>query len=126
MGYHDYYQKDILNTPHLKFIEIADSGRTKKYEVRTIHIPLEHPDSLLGHIAWYGSWRKYCFFPEGGTVFDDRCHKQIDMFMFLCKIEWKAGNRGITNTGQVCSVCMTLGEFRESCEDCKGTGLVSR
>lgn len=126
MGYQEYYEKDVLNTPHLKFIEIADSGKTKKYEVRTIHIALENPESLLGHIYWYGSWRKYCFFPEGNTVFDDRCHKQIDIFMLLCKREWKAGRKGVTDTNKICSTCMALSELREDCDDCHGTGLVSK
>ena len=28
---------------------------------------------LLGEIAWYGSWRQFCFFPEQGTVWNNGC-----------------------------------------------------
>ncbi len=27
----------------------------------------------IGKIAWYGPWRQYCFYPEGGTVFNVGC-----------------------------------------------------
>lgn len=27
----------------------------------------------IGQIKWYGAWRKYCFFPNGDTVWDKKC-----------------------------------------------------
>lgn len=40
--------------------------------------PIYHINSLrsqdeIGQIKWYGAWRKYCFFPNGDTVWDKKC-----------------------------------------------------
>ena len=31
----------------------------------------------LGTIKWYGPWRQYSFFPNGGTVFERTCLTDI-------------------------------------------------
>ena len=40
----------------------------------------------LGHIAWFGKWRKYCFFPNGATVFEETCLHEIAQF--IVQITW--------------------------------------
>lgn len=37
--------------------------------------------SALGIIKWYGSWRQYCWFPFGGTVFNKGCNENINDFI---------------------------------------------
>ena len=37
----------------------------------------------LGEVKWYAQWRKYAFFPEGLTVFEEVCLGEIAEF---CKI----------------------------------------
>ena len=27
----------------------------------------------LGQIKWYGAWRKYCFYPNSNTIWDNKC-----------------------------------------------------
>ena len=34
----------------------------------------------LGKIAWFSSWRKYAFFPEPNTVFEEDCLRDIADF----------------------------------------------
>ena len=66
----------------IKFNVIRDTGLTKVWEVNTIKDTIP-----LGHIRWYSPWRKYCFFPLGGTVYAASClgdiadfiKKQMDM-----------------------------------------------
>lgn len=124
MGYMGY-EKSIMNTPHLEFIEEKDTGKTKVYSVRTRHI--HDPElSKLGEIKWYGSWRKYCFFPLGDTVFDDRCMSQIIHFANLCKIAWKEGRRGVSPEDELCVLCMIHGAIQEKCQECNGTGIVPK
>jgi hypothetical protein len=35
----------------------------------------------LGEIRWYTPWRKYCFFPYTGTVFEQDCLNRIAEFL---------------------------------------------
>ena len=49
--------------------------KTDTYEVLT-------NDSLvIGHIAWYGPWRKYAYFPEPETVMETQCMQEIAFFL---------------------------------------------
>lgn len=34
----------------------------------------------LGQVRWFGRWRKYAFFPEGGKVFEETCMREISYF----------------------------------------------
>jgi hypothetical protein len=36
--------------------------------------------SCLGEVRWFSSWRRYCFFPNPGTVFDAACLGEITFF----------------------------------------------
>ena len=38
---------------------------------------LDNDDEEIGVIKWYGSWRKYCFFPNGETLWDSNCLTSI-------------------------------------------------
>lgn len=31
----------------------------------------------IGCIKWFAPWRKYCFYPGSGTVYDNKCLQQI-------------------------------------------------
>jgi len=35
----------------------------------------------LGHIQWYGAWRRYAFFPLGDTLFEATCLRDIATFL---------------------------------------------
>ena len=35
----------------------------------------------IGVIKWYGAWRKYCFFPNGDTVWDTNCLISINYLL---------------------------------------------
>lgn len=58
------------------FLTMSASGKTKIYEIQTV-------DSrhILGYIKWFGAWRKYCFYPEQHTVFEQDCLKVISTFL---------------------------------------------
>jgi len=36
---------------------------------------------ILGVVKWFGKWRRYCFFPEGETVFSSGCLNDIVDFV---------------------------------------------
>ncbi|HZN48467.1 MAG TPA: hypothetical protein VFB71_12650 [Ramlibacter sp.] len=35
---------------------------------------------LLGEVAWFGRWRRYCFHPRERTVFEQDCLREIATF----------------------------------------------
>lgn len=35
----------------------------------------------IGQIKWYGAWRKFCFYPNGDTIWDNKCLEQIIAFL---------------------------------------------
>ena len=36
---------------------------------------------VLGFIKWFPAWRRYCFYPEEGVIFDASCLKAIIDFI---------------------------------------------
>lgn len=36
--------------------------------------------AVLGDVHWYAHWRKYCFFPKEGSLFDAGCLMDISEF----------------------------------------------
>lgn len=36
--------------------------------------------AFLGWVKWWGGWRRYCFFPGDGTIFEQDCLRDIAEF----------------------------------------------
>jgi hypothetical protein len=49
---------------------------------------------LLGTIRWYAPWRKYCFYPAAGTIFETQCLKDIVSFIDQLMDERKKKREG--------------------------------
>jgi hypothetical protein len=63
------------NGTYIQFVEDAPAVKTNRWEVVTL------PGGVvIGRIAWYGSWRKYCFFPREETVYEQICLREIADF----------------------------------------------
>lgn len=43
----------------------------------------------LGQIKWYSSWRKFCFFPNTDTIWDNNCLTFLNSFIESYNINWK-------------------------------------
>lgn len=50
----------------------SDSGKTTIFGVFTKDGGIE-----LGQIRWFSSWRKYAFFPDTYTIFEQDCLRDI-------------------------------------------------
>lgn len=61
---------------YLEFKEIKDTGKTKVWDVNSVMSNVQ-----LGTIAWFPSWRKYCFFPNFETIYDASCLAEIVEFI---------------------------------------------
>lgn len=57
----------------------SPSGKTRRWEV------FEEGGVvggvLLGHISWFGPWRRYVFRPCAETVYEQRCMRDIASFL---------------------------------------------
>ena len=77
----------IHTTKYLEFYHSYSKPKTEVWEivsVRGIH---------LGTIKWYSRWRQYCFFPQGGTVFNSTCMNDIKLFIEY-QMEVRKNKRG--------------------------------
>lgn len=35
----------------------------------------------VGVVKWYAQWRRYCFFPNEGTLFEEECLREMATFL---------------------------------------------
>jgi hypothetical protein len=85
MTYFEEGRKKKKNLPEdriFKWIRIVEtgkssSGKTKIYEVQDRF----YPERILGMIKWLPSWRRYAFFPEPETFYEEQCLKDIALFL---------------------------------------------
>ena len=74
-----------MNEPkHIKFVEGPSKPKTKTWWVVN-----KYDDTHLGWIGWFVRWRKYSFFPKGGTVYEKDCLRDIADFCEEKTIEHK-------------------------------------
>lgn len=74
-----------------KYIEFVPLDRpdlkTKIWRVQ----PIGEPGILLGHVKWFGRWRRYALFTEPMTVFEKDCLRTLADF---CEMKTKAHRDG--------------------------------
>ena len=46
---------------------------------------------VIGTVKWFGRWRKYSFFPEPGTVYEETCLREIAEFCQARTTDHKKG-----------------------------------
>ena len=45
------------------------------------HVVNKDQNGRLGSVRWFGRWRKYAFYPEPSTVFEEVCMRDIACFI---------------------------------------------
>lgn len=63
-----------------KYIKFELVEKKKKTNVYCV-IQKQNLELALGFIKWFPAWRRYCFYPEEGIVFDASCLKSIVKFI---------------------------------------------
>lgn len=64
---------------HIRIIEnsVASKGKkTKVWAVLTADLAI-----LLGHVKWMPGWRRYAFWPEEKTIFEQDCLRDVAEFV---------------------------------------------
>lgn len=59
----------------------SKSGKTKIYKIMSDY------GGFIGEIKWYAQWRKYAFYPQNNTVYEQDCLKDIAQFLEELKEE---------------------------------------
>lgn len=77
-------QPIILQNEYFKIIrEDLANRKTPIYHIETL-------DGVsLGEIKWYGAWRKFCFFPNVDTIWDNKCLTFIIKFLDESNKKWR-------------------------------------
>jgi hypothetical protein len=65
-----------------------ETGRTQVWAVVS-----QQRGTILGRIKWFARWRQYGFHPESGTVFNNRCLRDITEFTEDLMATWRAARR---------------------------------
>jgi len=75
---------------HVEFLftRPSESGKTKVFRVNTIN-----ENITLGEVRWYAPWRKYAFYPEWNTLYEERCLRDIADFVGRVTIKHRAEQR---------------------------------
>jgi hypothetical protein len=63
-------------------------AKTDTWEVWDVH-----EASHLGQVRWYSPWRKYCFFPDSNTIWEEDCLRTIAVFLEWETKKHRAGKR---------------------------------
>jgi hypothetical protein len=78
---------------HLYFNELNTSNqKTRKWEVTA-----NASDEILGHVSFWGAWRKYVFKPLAATLYDASCLREIADFTETQTATWRAEVRERNN-----------------------------
>lgn len=72
---------------HILFVPAAPKAKTKVWWILN-----RYDHGHLGWIAWYSHWRKYSFTPNGGSVYEEKCLREIADFCEKKTKEHKAAH----------------------------------
>lgn len=64
-----------------KYIKIEEVGVSPTGKTKVWLVVNEKKNFAVGYIKWYGGFRKYCFFPVNGTLYDSDCMQKIAEFL---------------------------------------------
>lgn len=62
-----------------KFIDFVEGVAPRGWITKVWNVQTKD-GGVLGSIRWFGAWRKYCFYPSAGTIFDKSCLRDIADF----------------------------------------------
>lgn len=60
----------------IRFVLVERLPKTDVYNIIS-----KDDECRIGQIRWLGRWRKYCFFPDPNTVYENVCLGEISSFI---------------------------------------------
>lgn len=96
----------------IDFRPMQTESITAKWEVTT------KQGGHLGYVKWYTGWRKYCFFPSVGTLYEQDCLRDLAEF---CE-QATSSHKSLAKRNTECRVGTRSGQSSETCNvEEKGT-----
>lgn len=71
----------VENRPTNEYLRFEENPPEPGRKTKVVIVRAARTSTVLGRIGWWGSWRQYTFFPEGGTVFNQGCLTTINAYM---------------------------------------------
>ena len=66
----------------MKYIQCTDiTAADDPRKTRIFMVNSTESGDLLGQVRWYAPWRKYCFYPTQGTIFEQVCMRDLSDFI---------------------------------------------
>jgi len=65
----------IESGTHILFVPAPPKSKTKVWWVLN-----KYDEAQLGWVGWFARWRKYGFYPQTGTVYEETCLREIAAF----------------------------------------------
>jgi hypothetical protein len=76
-----------------RYIEIKPSGSSASGLTRTWMVHNKRTGENCGSIRWHGAFRKYCFYPPEGFLYDASCLQAITDHLVHVNMERKEERR---------------------------------
>lgn len=64
-----------------KWLDFREQPRAAGLRTKLWSVFSKKGGGLLGTVGWYATWRRHCFQPVEGCVFDPECLRDIAAFM---------------------------------------------
>lgn len=64
-----------------KYLNFTETGRSQTGKTAIFDVVSKNGNHVLGKIAWYGNWRKYCFYTAAAAILDENCLGDISSFI---------------------------------------------
>ena len=91
-----FLNNNLAEATHIYFQRIGKPNPRAVTDVWHVYSGNAHTPSplMLGHVAWFGAWRKYCYYPNGATVYEETCLREIAEFVVTITTQHKTSRRG--------------------------------
>lgn len=67
--------------------EILPNRKTLIYNI------INNNNLKIGQIRWYGPWRKFCFYPDSDTIWDNKCLQDVLNIINDYNSKWRQSNK---------------------------------
>jgi hypothetical protein len=81
-----------------KWIEFVEDT-PPAWKTKAWRILSKQHSSHLGWVKWWGGWRKYCFFPTEGSLFEQDCLRDIADFCESKTVEYRLSKQSEVLSG---------------------------
>ena len=76
-----------------KWLDFMSLGRSPSGKTERWSVHAKQGGAALGEVKWYSGWRRYCFFPFDGSLYEQDCLRDIATFCEMRTMEQRAASQ---------------------------------